>query len=90
MQPKVVNVTFRPDGAFRAMLDCNNARGYYAFAGVVLSFHGLEQTERGCDPPLQHENLVVAALIGDGYAIAFPSSSEMHLSGPHKVILRRL
>jgi heat shock protein HslJ len=90
MLPKIVTVTFRTDGAFRAMIDCNNARGYYSFSRAVLSFHGLEETERGCDPPLQHEDLVVAALIGDGYAVAFPTSSEMHLSGPHKVILRRV
>ncbi|MFL6785367.1 MAG: META domain-containing protein [Sphingomicrobium sp.] len=90
MPAKKVSVTFRSEGAFTAMLDCNNARGFYSFSGAELSFNGWYSTERGCVPPLQHEDLIVDALIAHGYAVAFATSSELHLSGKHNVVFRRV
>lgn len=71
------------------MVDCNTAQGYYSLSGTELSFVGWMKTERGCEAPLEHEKLIVAALVGDGYAVAL-TGSELHLSGPHKVIFRRM
>jgi heat shock protein HslJ len=89
VRPKAVNVTFDRAGAFTAMVDCNKAQGYYSFTGAQLSFVGWIKTERGCEAPLEHEKLIEQALVGDGYAVAL-TSSELHLSGPHTVIFRRL
>jgi heat shock protein HslJ len=89
VRPKSVNVTFRSDGAFAAILDCNNARGFYELSGARLSFHGWYSTERGCDPPLQHLDLITKALQGDGYVVNLTSSSQLNLTGPHQLILRR-
>lgn len=86
---KKVSITFQAGGAFSAVLDCNNARGFYSFTGAQLSFNGWYSTERGCIPPLQHEDLINAALIGKAYAVTFPVSSELHISGKHIVIFRR-
>lgn len=87
---KSVNVTFRSDGAFAAVIDCNNARGYYDLSGAALSFRGWYSTERGCDPPLPHLDLITKALQGDGYVISFANGSELILAGPHRLILRRI
>lgn len=85
-----VSVTFASGGRFTAKVDCNAARGTYSFSGTELSFHGWEVTEMGCVPPLPHEALIGEALRGDGYAVAFTNSSELHLSGRHRLVLRRL
>ena len=85
-----VKVTFRSDGAFAAILDCNNARGFYELTAATLSFHGWYSTERGCDPPLQHLDIITKALQGDGYVVNLTSGSELHLTGAHQVFLRRL
>jgi heat shock protein HslJ len=90
VRPKAVNVTFDRAGAFVAMVDCNRAQGYYSVRGADLSFVGWTATERGCAGPLEHEALIGAALRGDGYTVAFPTSRELHLSGAHKVIFRRM
>jgi heat shock protein HslJ len=90
VRPKAVNVTFDGTGAFIAMVDCNRAQGYYSFRGAELSFVGWNATERGCASELEHETLIGNALRGDGYAVVFTASSELHLSGPHRVIFRRI
>lgn len=90
VRPKAVKVTFDRTGAFTAMVDCNTAQGYYSLRGLQLSFLGWMATERGCEAPLEHQRLIEEALRGDGYAVAFTNSSELHLSGPHKVVFRRL
>lgn len=87
---KRVSVTFGSDGRFTAKVDCNTARGTYSFSSAELSFHGWEVTEMGCVPPLPQEALIGEALRGDGYAVAFTNSSELHLSGPPRLVLRRL
>lgn len=88
--PKGVNVTFERGGAFTAMVDCNRARGSYSFDGAELSFHGWESTERGCIPPLQNEDFIVGAIAGRSFAVVFKSSSELHLSGRHRLVFRGL
>lgn len=90
VRSKAVNVTFDRNGAFTAMVDCNTARGYYSFTGAQLSFVGWIATERGCERPLEHEGLIEQALRGDGYTMKLTSSSDLHLTGPHQVFLRRL
>lgn len=90
VRPKAVNITFNSTGAFTAMVDCNTARGHYSFTGAQLSFVGWTATERGCEGPLEHERVIEEALRGDGYAVLFKSSSELHLSGPHEMVLRRV
>lgn len=86
--PKRVSVTFQRDGRFTAVVDCNKARGLYSFGAAELSFIGWDATEMGCVPPLSHEALIENALRGDGYAVAL-TSSELHLSGRHRLAFRR-
>lgn len=88
--PNRVSVTFERDGRFNAMVDCNRARGFYSFSGAKLSFNGWEAGEMGCLPPLPQEALIGHALRGDGYSMAFTSSSELQLSGTHRLVFRRL
>lgn len=89
VRPKAVKVTFDTNGAFTAMVDCNTAQGHYSLVGAKLSFVGWTATERGCEGPLEHERLIERALTGDGYAVAFTNSSELYLSGPHRLVLHR-
>lgn len=90
VRPEAVKVTFDTSGAFTAMVDCNTAQGHYSLAGAKLSFVGWTATERGCEAPLEHERLIGEGLRGDGYDVAFTNSSELHLSGRHRLVLRRL
>lgn len=87
---KRVSVTFASDGRFTAKVDCNRARGIYSYSGAELSFHGWEVTEMGCVPPLPQEALISEALRGDGYRVVLTGNSELHLSGRHRLVLRRL
>jgi heat shock protein HslJ len=89
VRPNAVNVTFDRSGAFTAMVDCNTAQGHYSFDGAQLSFVGWTATERGCEGPLERQGLIEEALRGDGYAVAFTNSSELHLSGKHNLVFRR-
>lgn len=90
LRPKSVSVTFDRGGAFKAMVDCNRARGTYVYDGAELSFRGWEITEMGCVPALPQEALIGEALRGDDYAVTVTSSSDLHLSGRHRLVLRRL
>jgi heat shock protein HslJ len=89
VRPKAVNVTFDRDRSFTAMVDCNTGRGYYSLNGAQLSFLGWIATERGCERPLEHEGLIEQGLRGDGYTVNLTSSTELHLTGPHQLFLRR-
>lgn len=86
---KRVSVTFQRDARFNAMVDCNRARGFYSLSGAQLSFNGWEISEMGCLPPLPQEALIGEALRGDGYLVALTGSSELHLSGRHRLVFRR-
>lgn len=88
--PKGLTITFERGGAFTATVDCNRAQGTYSYGGAELFVHGWQSTERGCVPPLPNEEFIVGAIAGKTFAVAFTSSSEMHLSGRHRLILRRM
>lgn len=89
LPPRRVSVTFKRDGRFIAQVDCNRARGLFSLDGAQLSFKGWQISEMGCLPPLPQEALVGEALRGSGYAVAL-TSSELHLSGRHRLIFRRV
>lgn len=88
--PNRVSVAFDTHGRFVATIDCNTATGVYSLQGAVLSISGAQTTERGCINPLPNEDMITRAMSSETYTIQFDTSSELHLSGAHRLVFSRV